>query len=168
MAQTWPVVYAGSTFLILFISTAPSRINAWLRRDGGGADWYERARPDLAPPGSVIGTVWALLYPTLAIALAETLRLERSARRDEALGFLGFNLVCNFLWTIFYFGLHNPILSLVDILLMDLSQLAFCIHIWGVRPWISVLLWPYLLWICFATVLNIGTVEKLSASRGGA
>jgi translocator protein len=63
-------------------------------------------------------------------------------------------LVLNFLWSLFFFGLHSPALALIDIIAMwimiVLTTRAF-FKIAKPAGWLFV---PYLAWVSFATILN--------------
>ncbi len=63
-------------------------------------------------------------------------------------------LVLNTLWSIFFFGMHNPALAFGEIALLWLAILACLLAFWKVsRPagWLMV---PYLAWVSYASALN--------------
>jgi tryptophan-rich sensory protein len=66
------------------------------------------------------------------------------------------HLITNFSWTPLFFTLQNPGLALIDILLLDVSLVIMIYCFWQINRTASVLLWPYLLWVLFATYLNFG------------
>ena len=69
---------------------------------------------------------------------------------------LAVHLASNALWTPLFFGLRLPWAALVDIVILVLTLLALMVRFWRVNRLAAVLLLPYLLWVSFATYLNIG------------
>jgi translocator protein len=63
-------------------------------------------------------------------------------------------LILNGLWTPAFFGLESPIAGLIVIVPLSLLILATIILAWPFSRVASLLLFPYLLWVSFATVLN--------------
>ena len=121
------------------------------------AAWYAQlAKPFFAPPSFVFGPVWAVLYIIIAITfgfvLVQTLRrrLPSSVLLPFAL-----NLVFNAAYTPIQFGLRNNLLASVDILLV-LGTLIWAMRvIWHPARWVALSNIPYLLWVGFATVLQL-------------
>ena len=64
-------------------------------------------------------------------------------------------LVLNAAWTPLFFGLHRPDLGFVDIVLLWLSIIATIALFWPIHVGAALLLVPYLLWVTFATALNL-------------
>jgi tryptophan-rich sensory protein len=65
-----------------------------------------------------------------------------------------FQLLFNALWSIVFFGLKNPLLGLVVILVL-LTLIMLTIKWFKVvSKAAAILMIPYLLWVCFAAVLN--------------
>jgi tryptophan-rich sensory protein len=68
------------------------------------------------------------------------------------------NLVFNFAFTPLQFGLQNNLLAAIDILLV-LGTLVWALYaVWHAVPelhWVVYVNLPYLLWVSFATVLQI-------------
>ena len=61
----------------------------------------------------------------------------------------------NFLWSILFFYLQSPTLGFINILLLDIALLLYmkrCYDIRKVAFWLNV---PYMLWLIFATYLNL-------------
>ena len=121
------------------------------------AAWYAQlAKPFFAPPSWVFGPVWTLLYIVIAISFGFVLLqyLKRRVRFATLLPFI-LNLLFNLAYTPLQFGLKNNALASVDILLV-LGTLVWALA--GIRrrvgwvPWVNL---PYLLWVAFATVLQL-------------
>lgn len=119
--------------------------------------WYPGLnKPFWTPPGWVFGPVWTVLYIMIAISGWLIYKAENSHERTLALVFYVGQLALNFLWSYFFFYLKNPLLGLIDIILLSLFIVLTIIKARHVRPLASVLLLPYLIWVIYATTLNGG------------
>lgn len=120
-------------------------------------DWYlNLVRPPLAPPNWVFGPVWTVLYIMIAVSFILYIKQTRQNLVPWAVAVLILHLITNFLWTGIFFGLQRPGWALLDILLLDFTLAILIIHFWRIARLSSILLWPYLLWVMFATYLNAG------------
>jgi translocator protein len=119
------------------------------------ASFYaELQRPAWAPPASVFGPVWTLLYVLMGFAAWLVWREGGfRAQRVALLLFLG-QLALNSLWSWLFFGWHQGALALADILVLWLFIVATTACFWRVRPLAGALMLPYLSWVSFASVLN--------------
>ena len=118
-----------------------------------GMAWYERAdRAALNPPDAVFGSVLTVLYAINAIAgyLA-----WRTTRRSEPTVLWAAGMVLNLAWTVTVFGLHAPIAGLAIIAALWLVTVTFAVASWRASPTSTWLMFPYVSWITFATVLDV-------------
>jgi translocator protein len=67
-------------------------------------------------------------------------------------------LFLNFLWSFLFFGLHAPLLALLDILLLWVAIAATILAFHKISSSAAYLLTPYLLWVSFAVILNASIV----------
>lgn len=117
--------------------------------------WYATLnKPFFSPPNWIFGPVWTILYTLMGISLWLIWQSKKNEQRRKALQVFGVQLLLNSLWSIIFFGLKNPLVAFIEILIMwgaifltiryfsRLSQLA---------AWLLI---PYLLWVSFATLLN--------------
>ncbi len=118
--------------------------------------WYDALdKPPWTPPGWIFGPVWILLYGMMAAAAWVVWKEDgvRGARLPLAF-FLG-QLALNAAWSWLFFGLQRPDLALVDIVLL-VAAVAVTLVLFGKRSALAGwLLAPYLLWVSFATALNL-------------
>ena len=120
-------------------------------------EWYaELLKPSWAPPAWLFGPVWTLLY--FVIAVTFTMVFFKVYQREipwiVAVPFV-INLLSNFAFTPLQFGLRSNALASVDILIV-LGSLIWALVV--VRPYLPVVTYaniPYLLWVMFATVLQL-------------
>lgn len=73
---------------------------------------------------------------------------------QTAMYHFGFQLLFNALWSIVFFGLKNPFWALLIILVLLVLILLTIKWFNIVSKTASYLLIPYLLWVCYATLLN--------------
>ena len=122
--------------------------------------WYQTLqKPTFSPPNWIFGPVWTILYFLMGVAayLIWIKGLEKMAVKT-ALKFFLVQLLFNFLWSILFFGLHSPILALIDILILWILIVITVIKFYKISKTASYLLIPYLLWVSFATILNLSIV----------
>jgi tryptophan-rich sensory protein len=89
--------------------------------------------------------------------MAWTKSKNEKTKREVAWVF-GVNLILNIIWSILYFGMHNPLWAFIDILLLMISIASMIFISWKVSKISSWLLLPYLIWIYFASVLNFMSI----------
>jgi benzodiazapine receptor len=119
--------------------------------------WYSKLnKPSFNPPNWLFGPVWSVLY--LMIAVAAYLVWQR--RNDGALykttrTVYFIQLALNFLWSATFFGMHQVLGALVVIALLWISIVATIYYFGKFSKTAAWLLVPYLLWVSFASVLNL-------------
>ena len=124
-------------------------------------------RPDWAPPSSVFGPVWTLLYTMMAIAAWLVWRRGGFHAARGALTLFILQLMANALWSWLFFGWHRGALAFADILLLWGLLVATTIAFWRERRAAGALLIPYLLWVTFAAVLNYAVWRLNPQALGG-
>ena len=121
------------------------------------ASWYAQlVKPFFAPPAYVFGPVWTVLYIVIIISFGYVL-LQTIKRRLPFTVLLPFllNLVFNVVYTPIQFGLKNNLLASFDILLILATLVWAMVVIWPRYRWVALVNIPYLLWVAFATVLQL-------------
>jgi tryptophan-rich sensory protein len=112
-------------------------------------------QPPWAPPASLFGPVWTVLYVTIAVAGWLYWRTDGETRGFAA---YGVGLLFNLLWTPLFFEGGAAGLALADILLLD-AAVVVTIVLFGRRSKLAAaLLVPYLGWILYATALNTAII----------
>jgi tryptophan-rich sensory protein len=113
-------------------------------------------KPSFSPPAWIFGPVWSVLYIMIAFSFGWVFIKVYQGQIPKlvALPFV-LNLLANFSFTPVQFGLNNlPLASLV-ILIVLVTILWAMWSIWPHAPWVAYMQIPYLLWVCFATVLQL-------------
>jgi translocator protein len=119
--------------------------------------WYAALqKPSFAPPASWFGPVWAVLYVVIAISFGYVL-VQCLRRRLPWAVFVpfGLNLLFNAAYTPIQFGLRNNLLASVDILLVLATLVWAMAVVWPRVRWVALVNIPYLLWVSFATLLQL-------------
>ena len=128
--------------------------------------WYATLiKPDWAPPAWVFGPVWTVLYAIIAVSFGTVFykAIRRQIPWMVALPF-ALNLIFNFVFTPLQFGLQNNLLAAIDIILVLGTLIWALMAVWHAAPslrWVVYANIPYLLWVSFATVLQL-TVTYLN------
>ncbi len=120
------------------------------------AGWYaELQKPALNPPNWIFAPVWTTLYILMGISLFLIWEKVGKMKKNVLLFFVFFlQLILNSLWSIIFFGLQNPGVAMINIVLLWTSLVATIFIFWKESKVAGYLLLPYLAWISFATYLN--------------
>jgi tryptophan-rich sensory protein len=120
------------------------------------ATWYKTvAKPSFSPPNAVFGPVWITLYLMMSISLFLVWRQWGAAKGVRpALIIFFVQLALNTLWSVLFFGLHQPGWAFLEIVVLWLFILLTMIVFWRLSRAAGLLLLPYLLWVSFASALN--------------
>ena len=120
-------------------------------------NWYSTLiKPSWAPPSWLFGPVWTVLYVIIAVSFGSVFYKTFTGKLSWiiALPFV-LNLVFNFAFTPLQFGLKNNLLAAIDIVLILVTLIWALMAIWPHFRWIVYANLPYLLWVSFATVLQL-------------
>jgi benzodiazapine receptor len=163
-SQTSIVVSLGSIFfmgkyakiLIMVATCLSAGYFAGMATQSSVQTWFTTIqKPFFNPPSWVFAPVWTLLY--ICMGIAAGLVWNRLGRREgarKALLLFAAQMVLNILWSFLFFGLRNPFLALIEIILLWLliyeTMLAFRL----ISTAAGRLFIPYLLWVSFAAILN--------------
>lgn len=121
------------------------------------AEWYAQlVKPFFAPPAYLFGPVWTLLYIIIAISFGFVVvqYFKHKLPFSQLLPFV-LNLVFNLAYTPIQFGLKNNLLASVDILLVLGTLIWALVSIRKTAACVTYANIPYLLWVGFATVLQL-------------
>ncbi len=117
--------------------------------------WYATLqKPFFSPPNWLFAPVWSLLYTMMAIAAWRVWRARRPGG-GQALALYGGQLLLNLAWPVIFFGMHSPLLALIDIAALVVVLALTIRAFWRIDRPAGVLLLPYLAWSLFASALNL-------------
>lgn len=117
--------------------------------------YYNLTKPPLAPPDWIFPPVWSILYFSMLVALLLYLFKPTQNKKSGYIYFIA-QLFLNLLWTPAFFYLQNIVLALIVIILLDIFVILTIKSFYKVSKISCLILIPYLVWILFATYLNIG------------
>ena len=115
-------------------------------------------QPPLSPPGIVFPIAWIILYALMGIAsyiIVEEVKGQEADKR-EALFFYGLQLAVNFVWPIIFFRFSAYWVAVVIILVLLALVGVTALKFFRLKTAAFWFLTPYILWLLFATYLNIG------------
>ena len=120
-------------------------------------NWYQTlSKPSWAPPGWLFGPVWTVLYILIAVSFGKVfiMAFKKQIKPQVALPFV-LNIIFNLAFTPIQFGLKNNQLAAIDIILVLATLIWSTLLIYPKVKWIAYLQIPYLLWVSFATILQL-------------
>ena len=119
-------------------------------------NWYTTLnKPTFNPPNWVFAPVWTTLYVLMAIAGWRIWRSSGPAVRRWPLIVFGAQLALNLLWSLLFFGLQQIGLALLDIWLLLFAISVNTVLFWRIDRLAGWFFVPYVLWVGFASVLNL-------------
>lgn len=118
--------------------------------------YSDLVKPTWAPPSWIFGPVWSFLYLLIAISFG-TVFYKLATKQIPFMVAIPFilNIVFNATFTYFQFDLKNNTLAAIDILLVLGTLIWAMIAVFPHARWITYIQIPYLLWVSFATVLQL-------------
>lgn len=122
-----------------------------------GQAYQSYVKPALSPPGWLFGVAWVILYALMGLA-AYLIFSEQVQQKIKGSGLKLFavQLAVNLLWPVVFFRFDLLWPAVVLIVLLDVLVVFTICSFWKVNRTAALLMLPYLLWILFATYLNIG------------
>ncbi len=132
------------TFLIAWLGSLSTSYSDW--------SWYESLnKPPFNPPNYLFGIVWPVLYVLMAIVS------YLNAQKIFILYIM--QIILNGLWSWLFFVLQSTAFAFLNIVLLIFLNVLILKQIRQDKAWVSVLLYsPYLIWICFASILNLAII----------
>ncbi|MDI6851650.1 MAG: tryptophan-rich sensory protein [bacterium] len=118
--------------------------------------WYKEInRPSFTPPSWLFAPAWTLLFILMGLAFYYVWLNNFGHNRTLVIGIFALQLVLNLLWSLLFFGLRSPLTALIEIVVLWFVILLNIILFFRVSRVAGYLLVPYLLWVTFATVINL-------------
>jgi tryptophan-rich sensory protein len=110
--------------------------------------WYlSLNKSELNPPSYVFGIVWPILYVLMMISAY--------LAHKRIYGIFIIQLVFNAAWSWLFFRFQMPLISLIDIYLLIALNLYITTLMYKENKLAFILFIPYVLWISFASYLNL-------------
>ena len=119
--------------------------------------WYAALqKPAFTPPNWLFAPAWITLYLLMGIAAFLVWRVGLGNRRVRtALVIFLVQLALNSLWSVVFFGMQSPLYGVIVIAILWLMILLTILKFSRIAAAAAWLLMPYILWVSFASALNI-------------
>ena len=118
-------------------------------------DYNYLQKPLLAPPSIVFPIVWTILYILMGVSYGI---LKSNSLIDPKTKFIYYlQLFINALWSILFFTLKWRLFSFLWIILLVIIVIIIIINFYKKNKLSGLLQIPYLIWILFASYLNLFT-----------
>jgi benzodiazapine receptor len=119
--------------------------------------------PSFAPPANTFGIVWTLLFIIMGIAFYRVWMYYTSDNKQkdivkDALIYFIVQLIFNVLWSILFFGLDLKTAALFDIVILLFYIIVTTIKFYKIDKIAAYMMIPYILWVAFATILNMSII----------
>ena len=110
--------------------------------------WYQTLiKSPLNPPGYVFGIVWPILYLLMSISAFRTF--------NETKNLFLIQLLFNALWSWLFFAFQMPLVALLNIWLLIYLNIKINLKMFNIDKLSGLLFIPYVLWLFFASFLNL-------------
>ena len=110
--------------------------------------WYQSLnKSDLNPPGFVFGIVWPILYILMSISAYRTF--------SETSRIFFIQLLFNTAWSWMFFAFHMPFLALLNIWMLIYWNTSLAFKMIKIDKLSAILYSPYVIWLIFASYLNL-------------
>ena len=114
----------------------------------GTDTWYlGLVKSNLNPPGYVFGIVWPILYLLMGITIWRTYSVIKNLFYVQ--------LFLNAIWSWLFFSFHLPLIALLDIWLLIFINIKILLLILKEDKLAAFLFAPYIMWLFFASYLNL-------------
>jgi len=143
-------------YLAVLFRRICKRLN-WRLKNMNNYGWYQQlVKPFWSPPAWLFGPVWTFLYILIAFSFG-TVFYKTATKQISFIVALPFilNLIFNLIFTPIQFGLKNNYLAALDIILVLVTLVWAMVSIYPHAKWIAYIQIPYLLWVLFATILQL-------------
>ncbi len=138
--------------IFLIINFGALAIGSWLMDSGPQAEWYINLnQAPWTPPGWVFGVAWTTIMICFSIYMAYLYKLLPST---NVILLFTVQFVLNVIWNYIFFNQHLVGVGFTVILLLTFIVAAFTVSFKKEMGLKTVLILPYLIWLCIATSLN--------------
>ena len=146
-------------FIFLIINFTALGLGSLFTNNGVSSSWYiNLSKAPWTPPGWVFGAAWTTIMVCFAFYMAYA--WNTVANRNLLIGLFILQWILNILWNPVFFKFHEVLLGLIVIISLTILIGYFFFGYLNEIKTVSLLVLPYLLWLCIATSLNAYIVIK--------
>ena len=141
------------TFILFFFITYSASLIGGLATINFKEPWYSQLiQPSFNPPDWIFAPVWTTLYLMMTVAIWFFWHSKNRNMNTVYIYFI--HLIFNTTWSIIFFVFHNIFLALIILIILILLIIILIVRFKRVNLLSYYLMIPYLLWCCFALILN--------------
>ena len=142
------------TFILFFLITYSASVIGGLATASFKEPWYSLLnKPSFNPPDWIFAPVWTTLYFMMTIAIWNFWHCKTRDMNTVYIYFI--HLIFNTTWSIVFFVFHKMFLALVVLVLLICLIIILLFRFRRVNMISFYMMIPYLLWCCFALMLNM-------------
>ena len=117
-------------------------------------DYNSLQKPPLSPPSILFPRVWTILYVLMGISYG--ILDSKSLIELKTKIIYSLQLFVNATWSLIFFTLKWRLFAFIWIIILDVLVIVMIIDFFKKNKTAGLLQIPYLLWIIFASYLNLG------------
>lgn len=117
-------------------------------------DYNSLQKPPLSPPSILFPIVWTILYVLMGISYG--ILDSKSLIELKTKIIYSLQLFVNATWSLIFFTLKWRLFAFILIIILDVLVIVMIIDFFKKNKTAGLLQIPYLLWIIFASYLNLG------------
>ena len=141
------------TFILFLSITFSASLIGGLATINFKEPWYSLLnKPMFNPPDWIFAPVWTTLYLMMTVAVWIFWHTKNKNINTTYIYFI--HLVFNTTWSVVFFVFHNMVLALITLIVLIALIIILILRFKRVNMFSVYLMIPYLLWCCFALILN--------------
>ena len=141
------------TFILFLSITFSASLIGGLATINFKEPWYSLLnKPVFNPPDWIFAPVWTTLYLMMTVAVWIFWHTKNKNINTIYIYFI--HLVFNTTWSVVFFVFHNMVLALIVLIILIALIINLILRFKRVNMFSVYLMIPYLLWCCFALILN--------------
>ena len=142
------------TFILFFFITYSASLIGGLATINFKEPWYSQLiKPSFNPPDWIFAPVWTTLYLMMTMAIWFFWHSKNRNMNTVYIYFI--HLIFNTTWSIIFFVFHNIFLALIILIILIVLIIILIVRFKRVNLLSTYLMIPYLLWCCYALILNV-------------
>ena len=145
------------TFILFLSITFSASLIGGLATINFKEPWYSLLnKPVFNPPDWIFAPVWTTLYLMMTVAVWIFWHTKNKNINTIYIYFI--HLIFNTTWSVVFFVFHNMVLALIVLIILIALIINLILRFKRVNMISVYLMIPYLLWCCFALILNTSLV----------
>ena len=145
------------TFILFLSITFSASLIGGLATINFKEPWYSLLnKPVFNPPDWIFAPVWTTLYLMMTVAVWIFWHTKNKNINTIYIYFI--HLIFNTTWSVVFFVFHNLVLALIVLLILIALIINLILRFKRVNMFSVYLMIPYLLWCCFALILNTSLI----------